>query len=427
MKQTITWQRIVLGTASMCISMTSACALDDLSNNSDGEEESTTQADVTAGACTAVKMTAPASRSFGSPGDVITLSALATCPPGSAPEYQFWVKPAGNQNWTILGGAGAYGPGQSSWTLPGVGSAAITAVARAIGAPENYQVRAASVTVTIMAGNTSPVAVDDSIATTEGVANTVDVLNNDTDADSDGLTVTGHGPAVHGTVVFTGRIAKYTPAAGYVGSDSFTYTIGDGRGGSDEGTVNVEIADQAPIAADDSITTAAHTPGKVNVITNDSDPDNDALSVISFTQGASGTVTFAGKIATYTPTGNFVGSDSFTYTIDDGHAMTATATVQVMVTAGQPGCTISLSGPLTGTFGQNIHLDATAACGGGAAEVQWYHRNNSGYVVVQPYSLSVTLDFAADIVGNNTFYALVRTTGTTAAQGTSNMGAALLC
>ena len=49
------------------------------------------------------------------------------------------------------------------------------------------------------------------------------------------------------------------------------------------------------------------------------------------TQGANGTVTFAGGSVTYTPNGNFNGSDSFTYTVSDGNGGTDTATVNVTV------------------------------------------------------------------------------------------------
>ena len=90
---------------------------------------------------------------------------------------------------------------------------------------------AATVAVTVdpVVGNVAPVAVNDTATTTAPAAVTVPVLANDTDANGDVLTVTGAGPATNGTVVVNadGTIT-YTPNAGFVGQDSFTYTVSDG-------------------------------------------------------------------------------------------------------------------------------------------------------------------------------------------------------
>ena len=65
-----------------------------------------------------------------------------------------------------------------------------------------------------------------------------------------------------------------------------------------------------------------------------SEPDGDTLNVISVTQGANGAVSInPDKTVHYAPDLNFFGSDSFTYTIDDGHGGQSTATVNVTVNA----------------------------------------------------------------------------------------------
>jgi len=179
--------------------------------------------------------------------------------------------------------------------------------------------------------------------------------------------------------------------------------------------------DLAPVATDDAIMTTANTPSSTSVLANDRDPNDDTLAVTSFTQGEHGSVTITDGVATYMPAASFIGADSFRYTVDDGRGMTATGVVTVMVIPGAPGCTVAVTGPTDGMFGQTIHLTATAACNTGPAEVQWYHRVNSGYVVVQPFSAKQTLDIPADVVGNNMFYAFVRTQGTQASQGMSNI------
>jgi len=81
-------------------------------------------------------------------------------------------------------------------------------------------------------------AVDDAATVSEDSgANTFNVLVNDTDADGDSLTVTGVTQGTHGAVVNNGSSVSYTPNANYFGTDSFTYTISDGHGGTDGGTM----------------------------------------------------------------------------------------------------------------------------------------------------------------------------------------------
>jgi hypothetical protein len=69
------------------------------------------------------------------------------------------------------------------------------------------------------------------------------VLANDTDGVDVGeaLTVTAVTQGAHGSVSFTAAGVSYTPDANFFGSDSFSYAISDGNGGSDTATVNVTV------------------------------------------------------------------------------------------------------------------------------------------------------------------------------------------
>ena len=89
--------------------------------------------------------------------------------------------------------------------------------------------------------NTPPVAADDAVETDEGIAVTVDVLGNDSDADGDLLVINAVSQPGNGVAVIDNSAVTYTPAAGFVGIDSFTYTVVDGRGGSAEATVTVTV------------------------------------------------------------------------------------------------------------------------------------------------------------------------------------------
>src|SRR5207247_5947455 len=92
---------------------------------------------------------------------------------------------------------------------------------------------------------------------------------------------------------------------------------------------------QPPRANDDNATVLEGGSVTVAVLGNDTDPDlpADTLTVLSVTQGSNGSVVNnAGANVTYTHNGSETTSDSFTYTISDGHGGTASATVHITVT-----------------------------------------------------------------------------------------------
>src|SRR5207248_1123441 len=128
----------------------------------------------------------------------------------------------------------------------------------------------------------------------------------------------------------------YTPSANYNGPDSFTFKANDGSLDSNVATVTITVAavNDAPVAADDAVTTAEDTPETIALLGTDAEPEGDTLSVTGVGTPQHGSVAIHpdGSI-TYTPTANYNGADSFTYTISDGHGGTATGTVAVTVTA----------------------------------------------------------------------------------------------
>lgn len=91
--------------------------------------------------------------------------------------------------------------------------------------------------------NQAPVAANDSAWTAPGTPVTIAVLANDSDPDGDALTITAAGQAQHGQLVINnGQTITYTPTAGYSGSDSFTYQVSDGRGGTASATVTLNVS-----------------------------------------------------------------------------------------------------------------------------------------------------------------------------------------
>jgi hypothetical protein len=71
-------------------------------------------------------------------------------------------------------------------------------------------------------------------------------------------------------------------------------------------------------------------------LANDTDPDNDTLTIASFAQGASGRVSRVGNALVYTPRVAGALTDTFDYTVRDPRGATATATVTVTLTVQPP-------------------------------------------------------------------------------------------
>jgi VCBS repeat-containing protein len=115
---------------------------------------------------------------------------------------------------------------------------------------------------------------------------------------------------------------SYTPNAGFTGTDSFTYQASDGVDSSAAVTVTLTVlANQPPVAADDTVNTPRNTPLTINVLANDSDPDGNLLPatvtiVTPPNKGGTATVNADGTVS-YTPKLNFRGTENFTYQVSD--------------------------------------------------------------------------------------------------------------
>lgn len=96
--------------------------------------------------------------------------------------------------------------------------------------------------ITITPVNHPPLGVADAATTVQDTAVNIPVLANDSDPDGNAVSVTGVTNGVHGTAsINQDGTVRYTPNAGYLGSDSFTYTISDGQGGMATGTVTMTV------------------------------------------------------------------------------------------------------------------------------------------------------------------------------------------
>ncbi|BAY07756.1 SdiA-regulated domain-containing protein [Calothrix sp. NIES-2098] len=100
----------------------------------------------------------------------------------------------------------------------------------------------ASFSLSVTDVNEAPVANNDSATTSDIKPVTINVLANDSDPDSDPLSISSFTNPNGGTVVKNqDNTFTYTPDIGFSGSDSFAYTASDGKGGTDTATVNLTV------------------------------------------------------------------------------------------------------------------------------------------------------------------------------------------
>ena len=179
--------------------------------------------------------------------------------------------------------------------------------------------------------NSAPLAKDDAVTVSSGVATNISVLANDSDPDGNPLTIVAVSSPAHGTATISGSSILYTPTNGYIGIDSFSYTVDDGAGGrsSAQVTATVQRSNRSPQANNDRYVVGSSGIWPMNVLANDSDPDGDPIAIASFTQPSTGVVTQVGNSLSFQSAGSFAYT-TFTYTINDGYGGTSTATVTVV-------------------------------------------------------------------------------------------------
>jgi Big-like domain-containing protein len=203
-----------------------------------------------------------------------------------------------------------------------------------------------------------PMAVNDAALTCEDQFVDIDVLANDSDSDStlDCGTITITEQPSHGSVSIgancvgpepcVGCVVRYTPDPNFFGPDTFKYVVSDSTlCTSNEAEVNVTVR-AAPVVQNDVAATCAGESVDIDVLDNDSDPDGSLdCSSIMITSGPTNgsAVITAGCVGNepcnncfvrFTPTANFSGNASFTYTVRDATGCVSDqATVNIAVSA----------------------------------------------------------------------------------------------
>lgn len=202
------------------------------------------------------------------------------------------------------------------------------------------------VVVNLAPVNDAPDVAGETLAFNEDQIQTItqaSLLANDADVDNSRseLRIVAVDNATHGTVALNpdGSI-RFAPAADYFGPAQFTYTVSDGVGGFTVGTASLDIApiNDAPRLLRENLTLDEDTEARFSIpalLANDHDVDNlpSELAIIAVTMdpasSAAGTVQIVAGEIVFTPTLNFNGAASFTYTVADGVGGSSQATVNL--------------------------------------------------------------------------------------------------
>ncbi len=294
-----------------------------------------------------------------------------------------------------------------------------------------------TVTVTVNPVNDLPQANNDTATTVQNSPVTISPLSNDSDADGNNqintatLVVTTQ--PQHGQLDIINDQFVYQPTLNFSGSDTFNYSVSDVDAGiSNIATVSINVvgSNSTPTAVADSFTLAEDTATSLNVLTNDSDSDGQlqADSVVIIAEPSDGAVTInSDGTLTYTPSSDFFGSDSLSYTVkDDGGATSAPAVVNLTITSvnDAPRTTVDSINmvDLTSTHSLNV-IGNDQDIDGSISSIAITSQPQNGSISINSTSLLLLYTPVSNFPGTDSFsYQLTDNEGLTSSVTTVSLG-----
>ncbi len=266
--------------------------------------------------------------------------------------------------------------------------------------------------------NTAPEATDDALTVNEDSQNNlVNVLRNDTDANSDDtLSVTEVGAATNGTSLLNSNgTVDYTPNANYFGSDSFTYSISDGNGGTDTGTVTVTVnaVNDAPSFSKGLDQTVNEDAGAQTVsgwaTAIAKGPANESDQTVEFLVSNNNNALFSVQPA-------IAANGTLSYTAADNANGSATVSVRIKDNGGTANDGVDTSAAQTFTITVNAVNDAPAAANDSAST------NEDTAVVIDVLANDSDIDSNLTVLGSSVSDPANGTAELINAPGTDNHG-----
>ena len=188
----------------------------------------------------------------------------------------------------------------------------------------------ALVTLAVAAVNDAPVAEGQSLTTQQDLP--LEISLTAVDVDGDELAYAIETPPVYGVLGGTAPQLTYTPAAGFTGEDSFSFTASDGVLFSSPAEILISVVrtNTAPVADALQVTTAEDT--ALGIVLTGSDAEGDPLSFTVTAEPQHGTLFGTAPDLEYQPEADFIGTDAFSFVVNDGQVDSQTALVEITVT-----------------------------------------------------------------------------------------------
>ena len=268
-----------------------------------------------------------------------------------------------------------------------------------------------TVDLTINAINDIPVATIISGAVDEDNSLILDVLAGASDVDGNTLSISEFTQGTNGIITLNeNNELIYTPNANYNGTDTFTYTLSDGNGGTVTKTVDLTInaINDIPVATIISGAVDEDNSLILDVLAGASDVEGDTLTISEFTQGANGAVTVnENDDLIYTPNTHYSGSDSFTYTISDGNGGTVIETINMTINPLPANITgDSADNVLTGNYKDNIIIGGLGSDSlvGGSGNDTYIFNPGDGNDIITDSSGTDSIQFGQGITKDNIIF-----------------------
>lgn len=163
----------------------------------------------------------------------------------------------------------------------------------------------------------------------------VSVTLRGTDLDSDAMTYAAANLPTGASFDVNTKVFSWTPTAGQVGLHDVTFSVTDGSL-TDTETVTFSVSGaHAPVANAQSVSMNVNVATDITLTGYDSQGHNLSYSIA--TQPAHGELSGSAPNLTYTPTTDYTGADTFTFTVNDGSADSTPATVSITISTPAPG------------------------------------------------------------------------------------------
>ena len=257
-----------------------------------------------------------------------------------------------------------------------------------------------SVAITVLPVNDRPVGLGQSIVTAKGTSK--EIYLSAADSDNKFLIFDVVAGPKSGSFTIDGNRVVYTPGSDFVGFDSFKFTSSDGVSQSEECLISIQVMGftSIPVARSQSFDGAQGD--TVTISLDGSDPMGLPLSYFINVQPAFGKIAVDGFLVIYTPDPEFVGNDSFIYSVSNGLRSSSSAIVNISI---KPTLSTHLSVGRVDFDSNKIELKS--ACGKGLKRTvesstnlfDWkYEAVFIGNGLMQPVKINIPLDRNASSV-----------------------------